>query len=323
MSTKQHRSQGKFFIKNSKEWIWLFKAKKDQCDICVQHEVGSIDQEIWEAHITRKDIARAEKEEDKAKAIACYEDGYDGEKVLAIVVDMQAVLLCPSLQASSLYYKKKLCVHNYTIYDLATKDVTCYVWHEGEGGVSSNEFCSCLTDYLERRADKYDSFVIYSDGCCYQNRNVTLSNALYDFSKRTGKQVIQKILEKGHTQSEVDSVHATIERKLKAYSNKNLLPKRLCQGDTNSKNGKAIWGEVSWSFFFQGFFRNEALTVITAWKPKGWSCGHRFKECEVWSSNLLQNLFHWRLAWIASPNTKAQKTEPKSSPGQSWPALSM
>ena len=103
------------------------------------------------------------------------------------------------------------------MYDVVTRDVTCYVWHEGEGGVTANEFVSCIVDYLNEHL-QYDTFVIYSDGCTYQNRNVVLSNALNDFAKNTGKVVIQKILVRGHTQMEVDSVHATIERKLKNAS---------------------------------------------------------------------------------------------------------
>ena len=46
-------------------------------------------------------------------------------------------------------------------------------------------------------------------------RNVVLSNALLQFAKMHGKTVTQKILEKGHTQMEVDSVHATIGTRLK------------------------------------------------------------------------------------------------------------
>ena len=72
---------------------------------------------------------------------------------------------------------------------------------------------SCVTNYLEKRL-KYDDYILYSDGCGYQNRNCVLSNALSRFAQTHQKTVTQKILERGHTQMEVDSVHATIERKL-------------------------------------------------------------------------------------------------------------
>lgn len=57
--------------------------------------------------------------------------------------------------------------------------------------------------------------IIWSDGCTNQNRNKILSNALLDYSQKTNKVVMQKYLEKGHTQMEVDSVHSVIERALK------------------------------------------------------------------------------------------------------------
>ncbi|MGR0295554.1 hypothetical protein ACUWCL_29440, partial [Klebsiella pneumoniae] len=54
--------------------------------------------------------------------------------------------------------------------------------------------------------------IVYSDGCTYQNRNVIMANAMLLASKITGFHIVQKYLTKGHTQMEVDSVHATIER---------------------------------------------------------------------------------------------------------------
>jgi hypothetical protein len=54
-----------------------------------------------------------------------------------------------------------------------------------------------------------------SDGCTYQNRNITLSNTLLKAAHDRNITIFQKYLEKGHTQMEVDSVHSVIERKLK------------------------------------------------------------------------------------------------------------
>jgi hypothetical protein len=96
---------------------------------------------------------------------------------------------------------------------MKTHDVTCYFWHEGEGGLDADVFASCLHDYItnDERCKAADKVVIYSDGCTYQNRNVTLANMLMQISV-SGKTIIQKFLEKGHTQMECDSVHATCER---------------------------------------------------------------------------------------------------------------
>ena len=72
-------------------------------------------------------------------------------------------------------------------------------------------------DFLEYNLE-YDAFILYSDGCGYSNRNVTLENALTKFAKEQGKTVTQKILERDHTQMEVDSVNAKIEGKLRQGS---------------------------------------------------------------------------------------------------------
>ena len=56
-----------------------------------------------------------------------------------------------------------------------------------------------------------NEYVVFSDGCGYQNRNGTLASALSYFSQKFGKTVTQNILQKGHTQMEVDSFY----RKLK------------------------------------------------------------------------------------------------------------
>ncbi|ESO97058.1 hypothetical protein LOTGIDRAFT_174665 [Lottia gigantea] len=70
----------------------LFKPRKDQCDLCCSYEVGNVDEEQYNQHIQRKNAARSEKATDKEAAIS-------DDSLAVITVDVQAVLLCPSLQA--------------------------------------------------------------------------------------------------------------------------------------------------------------------------------------------------------------------------------
>jgi len=56
---------------------------------------------------------------------------------------------------------------------------------------------------------------LWSDGCCCQNKNTVLANALLDFAVCNKVVIDQKYLTKGHTQMECDSYHSAIERKLK------------------------------------------------------------------------------------------------------------
>ena len=184
----------------------LFKPKKDQCDLCCSFETGNATEAEYNEHIKMKEEARVEKNKDKELAMT-------DDEVKVITVDLQAVLLAPFVQASAMYYKTKLACHNYTIYDLSTKDVFLYFWHEGEGDLSASSFASCLTDFINNVPEKIKELVIFSDGCTYQNRNVVLANALLKLSIERNIVVTQKYLTKGHTQMECDSVHSTIETK--------------------------------------------------------------------------------------------------------------
>nr|CAH7744796.1 unnamed protein product [Callosobruchus chinensis] len=118
-----------------------------------------------------------------------------------------------------MYYKTKLIVHNYTIYNLKSKEAYCYLWNETEGQLTSNEFSSILVYFLETeiipKLDSFRTIIIYSDGCTGQNRNAILANALLHVATIHKVTILQKYLLKGHTQMEVDSIHSCIERVLK------------------------------------------------------------------------------------------------------------
>ncbi|XP_030765272.1 uncharacterized protein LOC115889424 [Sitophilus oryzae] len=82
----------------------LFIPKKDQCDVCTNFKARNLPEDDYLQHQIRKEDARNEKEKDKAEAKHVY------------CMDLQKVLLSPHSNVSSLYYKRKLCVHNFTIY---------------------------------------------------------------------------------------------------------------------------------------------------------------------------------------------------------------
>lgn len=185
----------------------LFKPKKDLCDKCESFKTGNLDKQIYDMHIQRKEEARIEKTKDK-----------ENPNILSFTMDLQALLLCPKSNVSSLYYKMKLAVHNLTFFNLGTKDGHCFLWNETEGCLSSNEFASIISSFvlsLLPLPEGKDKIVLFSDGCSYQNRNTNVSNALLHISI-TKEVVIEQIyLEVGHTQMEADSIHSTIERKLR------------------------------------------------------------------------------------------------------------
>ena len=185
-------------------YVFVFSFRKDQWDKCCAYRCGNLSAEEYNQHIKQKDEARREKDVDKKEA---NQDVY--------TMDLQAVLLCPRLKASSLYYKTKLCVHNFTIFHLSSRETVNYVWHEGQGGLSASEFTSIIVDFLDGKiAAGQKQIILYSDGCTYQNRNSILSNALLHVAKSKGVTIVQKYLERGHTQMECDSVHSKVEHQL-------------------------------------------------------------------------------------------------------------
>lgn len=194
-----------FYIMFDEMNLSLFSPKKDMCDLCCSYRAGNASEDVYISHIQAKDAAREEKGKDKIEA------------KFVFTIDLQSVLLCPSLQASALYYKMKLKVHNFTIFDLKTGEGYCFLWHEGEGGLSANEFASIICDFILTQVsyEAGDEVIFYSDGCGYQNRNCILANALLNVSQSEQIIITQKYLTKGHTQMECDSMHSTIERKLR------------------------------------------------------------------------------------------------------------
>ncbi|XP_039295862.1 uncharacterized protein LOC120354035 [Nilaparvata lugens] len=187
--------------------LGLFRPKKDLCDRCESFKTGNLDSENYEAHILKKEESRMEKNNDK-----------ENKKYLTFTMDLQALLMCPKSTVSSLYYKMKLSVHNMTFFNLETKDGYCFLWNETEGGLSSNEFGTIISSFvlslLPLPTDK-EKIILYSDGCAYQNRSAIICNALLHIAITKKVVIEQKYLEVGHTQMEADSIHSTIERRLR------------------------------------------------------------------------------------------------------------
>ena len=105
------------------------------------------------------------------------------ETTLVVTMDLQSVLLAPNLLASAIYQATNRSCKSTTshFYNLNGSSVTLYVWHEGNGAVGSNEFVSCIVNYI--RGHGHPKVILISDGCGYQNRNKTLSSALSDLAK--------------------------------------------------------------------------------------------------------------------------------------------
>ncbi|KAL4718003.1 hypothetical protein ACJJTC_003953 [Scirpophaga incertulas] len=188
----------------------LHRPKKDKCDVChaFENKSAPTDEErnVFAKHLARKRRARELKKADKNDAAA-------NNKVVAATFDFQKVLVTPYGDVSVLYYKRRLATLNFTVFDLASKIGTCYMWHDGIAKRGSIEVSSCLLNFIKHYVEKgVTDFRFWSDNCSGQNRN-RIVFSLYLFAAKTfGVTVTHRFLEKGHTQNEGDSVHATVER---------------------------------------------------------------------------------------------------------------
>ena len=119
----------------------LFKREKDQCNTCWGYDEGNVEKHVFDAHQKKKNEGLALKQNDK--------DSADKTKVV-LTTDTEALLLGPVNSVNVMYLRSKLNLHNFTFYNLKSRDVMNYLWSEINGEVDSNNFTSCFIyiDYL-------------------------------------------------------------------------------------------------------------------------------------------------------------------------------
>lgn len=194
-------------IFNTKFNIGFFRPKKDYCSFCDKYKNSNTKhllQNEYNEHILEKDLARQKKKTDielvktsEDSAIYCF--------------DLQAVMPLPCGDVSIFYYKSKLNVINFTIYDITEKEGFSYLWHEAEAKRGANEIATCVYFHLTKNCKGKD-VIFYADNCCGQNKNkFMISMFLYAVEHSDIKSIEINFLIVGHTQNEGDSMHACIE----------------------------------------------------------------------------------------------------------------
>ncbi|CAB3237615.1 unnamed protein product [Arctia plantaginis] len=179
--------------------LGFYKPKKDCCDVChtFQNNPFPNEQEKTEfmLHQKRMKTARNLKNKDK-------EDATLNSNILAATFDFQKELPSPHGEVSILYYKRKLSTYNFTVFNMGTKDATCYMWHEGIANRGANEVASCLYDFIKEHKRKgITEFRFWSDNCSGQNRNRIVFFLYLLAAKEFDVKIIHRFLEKGHTQN--------------------------------------------------------------------------------------------------------------------------
>jgi hypothetical protein len=204
----------------SKEYnLGFHRPKKDICTFCDAFSKLSVEKkeekkEEHESHLMRKQQARQQKQTDKERSIS-------EEKVKVVNFDLQKVLITPKMFVSDAYYSRKLSTYNFTTYDLATRCVQCFVWNETEAKRGSYEISTCIYMY-NKNAGKMNEIIYYSDSCTGQQRILQFCiMCLYCVTNLPINTITHNYFERGHSQMEGDSVHATIEnatKRMEIYS---------------------------------------------------------------------------------------------------------
>lgn len=198
----------------------FFVPKKDQCTICTNYENADEEKKtsmkkIYTEHIQRKNKCNAEKAKDKERA-------NDDCNFISVSFDLQAILQIPHCNVSLLYYSRKLCVYNLTIYEAGLpNNAFCFLWSELNGKKGSCEIGTILLHYLSKCVpSNVTEISLFSDTCSGQNRNqYVAAMLLWAVHNIEHLQMIEhKFLESGHTYMEADSMHSAIESQKKDTS---------------------------------------------------------------------------------------------------------
>lgn len=128
------------------------------------------------------------------------------------------MLECPFSDVSTFYYKRNYNTYNFSIFSTSDRKGTCFVWHEIEAKRGSLEVVNCMDIYIKNVINNYPQvreIRFWSDNCSGQNKNRQLISYFYWASVKYGIKIIHRFMTKGHTMSEVDSIHSTIENRRK------------------------------------------------------------------------------------------------------------
>lgn len=82
---------------------------------------------------------------------------------------------CLVFPVQDLYYFRHLTMNVFGIHNLGTREMTCFVYHEGDGGKGANDVCSMIQWYIDNKIDKnnVETLYIFGDNCLGQNKNNT------------------------------------------------------------------------------------------------------------------------------------------------------
>ena len=175
-----------------------------------------------------------EKEDHKHRAKQAYsamkeakdETKWDPKQWVCITMDLQQTQGVPKLSNAKAYYKRKLNLQNFCVYDLQQDQAYMYTWEENTAKRGSVEIYSCLNkwlnDHLYTRSQYPRNLKIFADNCGGQNKNNNMVVALLmNIHKRHFDRIELGFLVPGHSYNHCDRKFGNIGT---VYSQHNYIP---------------------------------------------------------------------------------------------------
>ncbi|CAG9764926.1 unnamed protein product [Ceutorhynchus assimilis] len=195
------------------------KPKVDTCHKCdilqmrlkvaEENENETIQTEI-DVHLIEADNVYKQKDTDKTFA-------KQNECTKCYSFDLQQCLPTPFVNSGVAFYKRQLWTYNLTLHDMGNGAVTCFMWHEGEGGRGGNQIATCLFLQILSLPENIKNVILYSDTCGGQNKNSHVAGMFLTVMqrKKTLETIDHKFMVSGHSHMECDVDHALIEKQKK------------------------------------------------------------------------------------------------------------
>lgn len=191
----------------------ISQTKEGPVQSCMTYKKGDPETKAkleitYKKHEEEKNEVRSIKKDYKEKV----EKGEESKLLLA-AFDLQQVITLPKSNESAVFYKRRITVFNFTVYNIVSRDCTCFTWSETVSKRGSSEIASCVYDFLKGIDDKsINHIMLFSDGCSGQNRNTIIATMLVYFVTNSTniKEVSLRFFEPFHGQNEGDSAHSAI-----------------------------------------------------------------------------------------------------------------
>ena len=136
-----------------------------------------------------------------------------------VAMDLQQTLPCPNLRVGVAYYKCKVWVYNFCIYDMNRQKANMFIWTETEAKRGADEIASCIVKWIENefaQERKFKKLRIFCDNCAGQNKNVYIMIMALRLIHAEWLQRVEVVfMVPGHSFMPCDRAFGVIEKKIR------------------------------------------------------------------------------------------------------------